>query len=138
MISLPDARRPTALVAVLLLLASLCLPRPARADTPAKKVPVTVSADKLDYDRSTDVYVAVGHVKVEQEGVRLEADKVVLNGQTGEAQAEGRVSLQDKGDAVRAEKLTVNLNTREGVITNGDLFMKKENYHLRGEVIERR
>lgn len=113
-------------------------PRHALAEMLPKKIPVTVTADKLDYDRTTDVYVAVGHVKIEQEGVRLEADKIVLNNKTGEVEAEGKVYLQDKGDVVRAERLKINLNTREGIIYQGDLFMKKDNYHLKGDVIERR
>ncbi|MGE5173004.1 MAG: LptA/OstA family protein, partial [Betaproteobacteria bacterium] len=114
------------------------LPQHALAEMLPKKIPVTVTADKLDYDRTTDVYVAVGHVKIEQEGVRLEADKIVLNNKTGEVEAEGKVYLQDKGDVVRAERLKINLNTREGIIYQGDLFMKKDNYHLKGDVIERR
>jgi lipopolysaccharide assembly outer membrane protein LptD (OstA) len=65
---------------------------------------VTVTADKLDYDRATDVYIASGHVKIEQEGVRLEAEKVVLNHTTGEALAEGKVYLQDKGNVVHADR----------------------------------
>jgi LPS-assembly protein len=125
---------------VLLLLAGLAagMPRHVLAEGLPKKIPVTVTADKLDYDRATDVYLAVGHVKIEQEGVRLEAEKVVLNNKTGEALAEGKVYLQDKGDVVHADKLTINLSTREGVITKGEMFMKKDNYHLRGDVIERR
>ena len=102
------------------------------------KIPVTVTADKLDYDRTSDVYTATGHVKIEQNGIRLEADRVVLNNKTGEAEAEGNVYLQDKGDVVRAERLKTNLNSREGVIYKGVLFMKKDNYHLKGDVIERR
>lgn len=62
-----------------------------------KKVPVTVKADKLDYDRTGDVYVAEGNVKVEQDGMRVEADKITLNNKTGEASAEGKVYLQEKG-----------------------------------------
>ncbi len=113
-------------------------PRRALAETPAKKIPVSVTADKLDYDRATDVYIAVGHVKIEQEGIKLEAEKVVLDSKTGVAEAEGNVYLQDKGDVIHAERLKINLNTREGVIYKGDMFMQKDNYHLRGDVIERR
>jgi LPS-assembly protein len=102
------------------------------------KIPVTVTADKLDYDRATDVYVAVGHVKIEQEGVRLEADKVVMNNRTGEAVAEGRVYLQDGDDVIQADKMQINLSTRGGVITKGDMFMKKDNLHVKGDTIERR
>lgn len=112
--------------------------RYARAEVLPKKIPVTVTADKLDYDRTTDVYIAEGHVKIEQEGVRLEADKVVLKNKTGEAEASGKVYLQDKENVVHADSLKVNLNTREGVIYHGDMLMKKDNYHLKGDVIERR
>ena len=33
-------------------------------EPPKKKVPVTVNADKLDYDRANDRYLAEGHVKI--------------------------------------------------------------------------
>src|SRR5512147_990336 len=114
------------------------LPRHALAETPQKKIPISVTADKLDYDRVTDVYTAVGHVRIEQEGVKLEADKVVFHSKTGEVEAEGKVYLQDQGNVVRADRLKINLNTREGVMYKGDLFMQKDNYHLRGDGIERR
>jgi LPS-assembly protein len=113
-------------------------PQRAYSETLPKRIPVNVIADKLDYDRETDVYVAVGHVKIEQAGIRLEADKVVLNNKTGVAEAEGHVYLQDQGNVVHAEKLTTNLRTSEGVIYKGDIFMKKDNYHLTGDVIERK
>jgi LPS-assembly protein len=128
-----------AIIFVLAISAGLFVGAPQRAcsETLPKKIPVTVTADKLDYDRANDIYIAVGHVKIEQEETRLEADKVTLNNKTGEAEAEGNVYLQDKGSIVRAAKLTANLRTSEGVIYKGDLFMKKYNYHLKGDVIER-
>jgi LPS-assembly protein len=113
------------------------LPQQAMSEDLLKAAPVAITADKLDYDRVTDVYTAVGHVKIEHEGVRLEADKVVLNNKTGEASAEGSVVLQDKEDMTRADKLQININTRSGVMYQGDLFKKKENLHVKGAVIER-
>lgn len=109
----------------------------ALAEEPPKKMPVSVKADKLDYDRASDRYVAAGNVKVEQEGMRLEADAVTLDNKTGEALAEGHVELRDKGDIIRADKLNININTRAGVIYNGDLFMGKDNLHLKGDKIEK-
>jgi LPS-assembly protein len=103
----------------------------------AKKMPVTVNADKLDYDRVNEVYTAVGNVKIEQEGMLLQADRIVLNNRSGEAVAEGRVFLNQKGDAISAEKLTVNITTGAAMITKGDLFLEKDNYHLKGEKIAR-
>ncbi len=102
-----------------------------------KKIPVTIKADKLDYDRTNDVYTALGNVKIEQVGRLLEADKVVLDNKTGDALAEGKVYLRDKGDILRAEKLEFNVNTGAGIIYNGEIFMSKSNVHLKGTKIER-
>ena len=111
----------------------------AWSETPAaKKTPVTVTADHLDYDRATDVYIAEGHVKIEHEDIRLEADKVVLDNKTGVVEAEGNVYLQDQGNVVRAAKLTTNIRTAQGVIYKGSVFLKKDNYYLAGDVIERK
>jgi LPS-assembly protein len=133
-------RRLTLYMIMLLVFSGLLvgLSRRAMSEEPPKTSPVAITADKLDYDRVSDVYTAVGHVKIEHEGVRLEADKVVLNNKTGEATAEGKVLLQDKEDMTRADKLQINMNTRSGVMYKGDLFKKKENIHVRGDVIERR
>ena len=132
--------RDAVLILIVLFLTGLeaGLPLHALADELPKKIPVTVNADKLDYDRTNDVYVAVGHVRVEQEGMKVEADKIVLNNKTGEAVAEGKVYLQEKGDIIRADKLQININTRSGIIFNGDLFMSKDNLHIKGEKIERK
>ncbi len=111
---------------------------PAAAEEPPKKIPVTVKADKLDYDRANDIYVAEGHVRIEQDSMRAEADKIILNNRTGETVAEGNVYLQEKGDIIRADRLQININTKAGLMYNGDLFMGKDNLHLKGEVIERR
>src|SRR5512139_3281842 len=132
--------RSAVLVLTVFFLTSLAagLPLHARSDELPKKIPVTVNADKLDYDRANDVYVAVGHVRVEQEGMKVEADKIVLNNKTGEAVAEGKVYLQEKGDIIRADKLLIDINTRSGIIYNGSVFMSKDNLHFKGEKIERK
>ncbi|MDA8099207.1 MAG: LPS assembly protein LptD [Nitrospiraceae bacterium] len=113
----------------------------ARADEPPPpptRVPVSVTADKLDYDRTNDIYRAEGHVRIEQKDIRVEADKITLNNKTGEAVAEGNVYLSEKGDVLMADRVEINTDTRAGVIVNGSLFMGKENYHLKGERIERK
>jgi len=110
----------------------------AVAEEPPRKVPVTVTADKLDHDRANDTYTAEGHVRIEHQDIRVEADRIVLNNRTGEAVAEGNVYLRDKGDTVMADRLEMNMNTRVGVITKGQLYKSKENIHLNGDRIERR
>ena len=120
-----------------LLAAVFLLPAVGDAEEPPVKVPVSVVADNLDYDRVNDIYTAVGHVRVEHQDIRLEADRVVLNNRTGEALAEGHVFIRDKADTLIADRVEINLNTRAGVIYRGELFMAKDNYHLKGEKIER-
>lgn len=127
----------TALRAGTALLALLVPSGAAAADLP-QKVPVSVTADNLDYDRTNDIYTATGNVQVDQQDIHLQADKVVLNNKTGEARAEGHVFIKDKQDTVVADRVEVNLNTRAGIIYKGELFMAKDNYHLRGDRIERR
>jgi LPS-assembly protein len=107
-------------------------------EPPKKRVPVNVTADKLDHDRANDIYTAEGHVRIDQQDIRLEADRIVLNNSTGEAVAEGNVYLRDKGDTVMADRLEVNLTTGVGFFTNGQLYKSKENFHLKGDRIERR
>lgn len=111
--------------------------RPVFGEEPAPKIPVAIKADKLDYDRANDRYVGSGNVKVDQEGMHVEADTVTMNNKTGEAIAEGHVYFRDKGDVIRAEKLQINMNTKAGIIYRGDLFMNKDNFHLKGDKIER-
>ena len=111
---------------------------PSFADELPKKIPVSVKADSLQYDRTEDVYTASGHVRVEQQDTRVEADRLVLNNRTGIALAEGNVFLVEKGDVIMADRIEVNLNTRAGIIINGNIFMGKDNFHLRGDRIERR
>jgi len=123
---------------VILCLAAALVPASGSAAEPLKKVPVSITADNLDHDRTNDIYTATGHVRIDQQDIHLEADKVVLNNRTGEAVAEGHVFIRDKADVVIAERIVVNLNTRAGVVTRGELFMGKDNFHLKGDRIERR
>ncbi len=109
----------------------------AYAQESQKKIPVTVTADKLDYNRAKDEYVAKGNVKVEQHDLKIEADDLILNNKTGEAHARGNVHLQDRKDVLKAEKLDFNVYTRAGIIYNGELFIKDGNYHMKGERIEK-
>ena len=110
----------------------------AFAEDLPKRIPVSVTADKLDYDRTNDLYTAEGHVRIEQQDIRLDADRVVLDNKTGDVRAEGNVYLRDKGDTLLSERVEVNLNTGAGVIYKGQLYKSKENFHLKGDRIERR
>jgi LPS-assembly protein len=130
----------TVQAAVLLLIVFLLGPgvSPLPAEELPKKIPVQITADNLDYDRTHDIYTAAGHVRLEQQDIFVQADRIVLNNRTGEAIAEGNVYLRDKGDTLMADRVELNMNTRAGIITNGKIYISKDSLHLRGEKIERR
>ncbi len=130
----------TVRTAILVLLALLVatVATPLSAEELPKKIPVQITADHLDYDRTNDIYTAAGHVRMEQQEIFVQADRIVLNNRSGEATAEGIVYLRDKGDTLIADRVELNVNTRAGVITNGKLYLSKDNLHLKGDRIERR
>ncbi len=131
---------PQAILALLLLIIFLLGPGVSQlvAEELPKKIPVQITADHLDYDRTNDIYTAVGHVRLEQQDIYMQADRIVLNNKTGEAIAEGNVYVRDKGDTLIADRVELNMNTRAGDITNGKIYLSKDDLHLRGEKIERR
>jgi LPS-assembly protein len=96
---------------------------------------VTIKADTIAYDRKTDTYRAVGNVQLGWDGVTLTADRALLSEAGNEAVAEGGVRLVKGGDVLRSERIRVNLLTEQGEVTNGDLFVKKSNFYIRGNKI---
>jgi LPS-assembly protein len=67
----------------------------------------------------------------------LSAQKAVFNRETGIAEVAGQVRLESEGDILTAESGTFNLKTKTGQISNGHLFLKKNNYHISGGSFEK-
>ena len=99
--------------------------------------PIRVQADHVAYDKTEDSYVAEGKVEVWEGNRKLAADRVFLNARTSEAEATGNVILVQGEDVLRGESMKINLETNLGIIIQGSLFLKKQNFYLRGEEIER-
>lgn len=99
--------------------------------------PVRIRADSITYDDSNKTYVAEGKVEIFQADRKLTADRVVLNSGTQEAEATGSVLLVQGDDFLRSERMKIALDTNLGIVIHGTLFLKKQNYYLRGEEIER-
>ncbi len=99
--------------------------------------PVTIEADTAVYERGRGIYTATGNVKISQGEMMLTADRATLDINTGQAEATGRVTLTDRENVLLAESVSVNFDTSLGVIEKGSIFVKKENYHIEGEKMER-
>ena len=105
--------------------------------TSAKAPKVELTAENLDYNQVTEVYVATGSVVVVQGDTRLTGDHVTLHQLSGDLIAKGHVYLQDKDTDLWTEHLTMNLNTETGIITNGDIFLREKNSFITGQRLRR-
>lgn len=99
--------------------------------------PIRLRANHISYDHHTDVYIAEGQVEIWQGNTKLTADRVVLSARYHEVEAQGNVILVQGDDVLRSAMMTINLETNLGIIVKGALFLKKQNFYLRGEEIER-
>ncbi|SNB44661.1 LPS-assembly protein LptD [Geobacter sp. DSM 9736] len=93
--------------------------------------PVKITADSLSHDRATSTYLAEGNVRIDWEDATLTADRASVDQQKNQALAEGGVTLVKEGDVLRSDRLAIDIVTGEGEVINGDLFVPRNNFHLR-------
>ncbi|HLB95110.1 MAG TPA: LPS assembly protein LptD [Nitrospiria bacterium] len=129
------------LTSYFLVLISCLLPSPSRAqegDPPISgQKPAEITAEKLEYLKDEDRFIAEGSVVVIQENLRLTADRVDLDNRTRQLHASGRVDLFDGENRLTAKELSYNLNTQEGTILQGALFVEEDHYRLQAERISK-
>ncbi len=99
--------------------------------------PVDIEADELTYERETQTYEAHGRVEVSRGDLSLKADHGRLNMATKDLVAWGNVLLREGEDVVECQRLEVNLDTRSGRIYQARLFLKEQNFHITGQVVEK-
>ncbi len=102
---------------------------------PEKKV--NLKADAMYYDQKANLYTAEGNVVIEQEESVLKADKITIDTATQDAQAVGKVTLQEADNILACERLNVNLTTRVGTVSEASLFIKENNYHIKGSSFQK-
>jgi LPS-assembly protein len=126
------------LVFILLILPSTGFPQaPTLMKYEPTREPIRIQADFITYDDSNKTYLAEGRVEIWQADRKLTSDQVVLNTETQEAEATGNVVLVQGNDFLRGERMKIALDTNLGIVIHGTLFLKRQNYYLRGEEIER-
>lgn len=112
---------------------------PAAFAAPAPgNAPVHITADSLAHDATRGVYTATGNVLVTDGSVTLRADHVDYHLGEGTAEAKGNVRLVSDGEEVSADAVTYAMESRQGTITNGTVFIKSRNLWIRGETLEKR
>jgi LPS-assembly protein len=99
--------------------------------------PVSLSADQLTYDQETGIYHAAGGVRLQSGEMSLLAEDIRWQVDTAEAVATGKVRLTDPEGIVEGESLSLNVNTGQGRLHQGKVFIREQNFHLAGEDIEK-
>jgi LPS-assembly protein len=123
------------LAILIFFLSAFVFPFGACAEDSMQTGGVTIWADSLSHDQASDTYRATGNVMMVWHGAVLFADSAYLHETDNEAFAEGKVRLVKGADVLTCDRIKINLVTQVGEITNGDLFDRKSNYHMRGKKI---
>src|SRR6266498_1740835 len=90
---------------------------PVLADGPLQSDAISLHADSLTYEKSSESYKAQGNVQLEWDDATLFADSALFRQADSTAEAQGRVFLRRGGDTLRAQHLTLNLESERGAIT---------------------
>ena len=96
-----------------------------------------MTADSMEYDRSKNLYTAEGNVVITRNGQTLSADRGIYNEETGIVQVTGHVRLTSNGDILTGEMAILDLNRYVGQITKGTLFLRENNFYIRGSAMVR-
>ena len=96
-----------------------------------------LKADTVTLDVPADSFVAKGSVRIVQDGVSLLADSVVYRRLTGDLVADGGILLEKDGDTLKGDRLSLNIDSQLGQLVNGELFIQKSNFKVRGKLMEK-
>ena len=115
-----------------------CVASFAAADDRARMDdPFEITADRIVLDEARSLYVADGHVRVDQADRRLQARWVAFSRETRIAVAEGDVQLDDGSDVLRAAFMIFDVDTLQGVLFQGSLDAGSEGFLMRAKELVR-
>ena len=102
-----------------------------------EKIKWNISALKVTYDDARGLYIAEHDVIIKGGDTKLTTDYLEFNNISTDAYARGNVVLTSGNDSVTCDSLQMNLQSETGTIFNGTLFMKENNFHIKGDKIEK-
>ena len=90
----------------------------------SEEEPIDIHADRVEYSRTEDTYVADGNVDVVRGTQHLTSDHVTLNMKANLLIAEGNVHYDDGGQILTADRMELNIESKAGVIFHGTILIK--------------
>jgi LPS-assembly protein len=99
--------------------------------------PVHLTADTLSYDEDTGIAVAEGNVELSLGNRSMRADRIRYDSVTGEADLSGKVRYGDGEQEFAFDRITINLDSETGVLYNGTIRIRRSNYLIASQRIEK-
>jgi LPS-assembly protein len=96
-----------------------------------------ITAYKMSYMEKEGIVTAEGDVVITRGDQTLSAQKATYYEKTGIVEASGDIRLESEGDFLTAESAVFDLNKGTGKITGGQLFLRENNYYIRGDSMEK-
>lgn len=99
-------------------------------------MPIDLQADSLDYDQDAGLIEARGDVELQQGPTRLRAERLLWQNATRDVLAQESVELSSPQAELSGDRLRYNLTLQQGDVEGGHVFLRRGNFHLRGDDIE--
>ncbi|MFC1821204.1 LPS-assembly protein LptD [Thermodesulfobacteriota bacterium] len=96
-----------------------------------------ITANKMSAQKGEGLFVAQGDVVIARNGQTLSSKMAVYNEKTGIVEVTGDVRLQTNGDFLTGDRGIFDLKNHNGQITKGHLFLRENNFHIYGDVMEK-
>ncbi len=99
--------------------------------------PWIIDADTLRYDHNRQQYIAEGNVTVQRAGIVLRADYIRFDKDALTITASGNVVITGGEDTFTGSRIDLDLANETGVLSDGYLYLRENNFHIRGKRIEK-
>jgi LPS-assembly protein len=98
---------------------------------------VRVKANTLTYEEQSDTITATGDVVVTRGDTTVTADSIGVNRTTNEVRARGNVVVKDLRGEIKADSLYLEMEDETGEISNGTVFLPRNQYTLTGKTLKK-
>jgi len=100
-----------------------------------------ITSDSIEYIPEQERYIGNGSVVVKSKAMTLKADHIEINRTTQEATAEGNVYYEDEGAIIKAKRAEFNIKTKLGKVYDAEITYKTDKegitYYATSDKIER-
>ncbi|MBF0488360.1 MAG: hypothetical protein HQK98_09390, partial [Nitrospirae bacterium] len=98
-----------------------------------------IDADKLDYDGVKKIYYLTGNVEItsKKDNSTVTADYAEFYEENSLAVLKGNVIYEDSEVRALADEAELYTDNNTGFMTRATLLFKKDNYHVKGETIQK-